>query len=63
MLTGNALIRTRLDELISNGERHWSEFEALGKKAIKDQVGVTQRERVGYRVLEKLPSAAKATFI
>lgn len=42
MLTGNSLIRQRLDDLIGEGELHWDEFKANGKGVIQDSMQFAQ---------------------
>jgi hypothetical protein len=54
MLTGNALIRQRLDDLIGEGERQWDEFKAAGKGVIENPVRFAQWTTSCLNLLDKL---------
>jgi hypothetical protein len=54
MLTGNALIRQRLDDLIGEGERQWNEFNANGKGVIQDPIRFAQWATSCLNLLDKL---------
>jgi hypothetical protein len=54
MLTGNSLIRQRLDDLIGEGERQWEEFTASGGGVIKNPIRLTQWITSCLNLLDKL---------
>jgi hypothetical protein len=54
MLTGNSLIRQRLDDLIGEGQRQWDEFTATGKGEIQNPVRFTMWTTSCLNLLDKL---------
>jgi len=54
MLTGNSLIRQRLDDLIGEGQRQWEEFTATGKGVILNPIRFTQWTTSCLNLLDKL---------
>jgi hypothetical protein len=54
MLTGNSLIRQRLDDLIGEGERQWDEFTATSKGVIQNPIRFTQWTTSCLNLLDKL---------
>jgi hypothetical protein len=54
MLTGNSLIRQRLDDLIGEGERQWDEFTTSGGSVIKNPIRLTQWITSCLNLLDKL---------
>lgn len=54
MLTGNSLIRQRLDDLIGEGERQWEEFTASGTGVVKNPIRLTQWTTSCLNLLDKL---------
>jgi hypothetical protein len=54
MLTGNSLIRQRLDDLIGEGQRQWDEFIASGMDVVKNPIRLTQWTTSCLNLLDKL---------
>ena len=54
MLSGNSLIRQRLDDLIGEGERQWEEFTATGEGLIQDPIRFAQWTTSCLNLLDKL---------
>jgi hypothetical protein len=54
MLTGNSLIRQRLDDLIGEGQRQWDEFIATGKGEVKNPIRFAQWITSCLNLLDKL---------
>ena len=54
MLTGNLLIRQRLDDLIAEGQSLWDKFMAGGGRELKDPIGFSQWTTSCLNLLDKL---------
>jgi hypothetical protein len=54
MLTGNPLIRQRLDDLIGEGQRQWDEFTAAGGGVVENPIRLTQWITSCLNLLDKL---------
>ncbi len=54
MVTGNALIHQRLDDLIGEGERQWDEFKNIGKGVIENPIRFAQWVTSCLNLLDKL---------
>jgi len=54
MLTGNSLIRQRLDDLIGEGQRQWDEFIAAGGGVVNNPIRFTQWITSCLNLLDKL---------
>ncbi len=54
MLPGNPLIRQRLDDLISEGNRQWGDFTTTGEGVVRDPISFAQWTTSCLNLLDKL---------